>query len=103
VENPTLNSPNTVDCASCHVAQLARILVGQQQFGIDPTGNPNAFVPDAQAVPAADAQQTTSIDLNNGLDLHAFSYKNTEPMINQRVINETAALVAYLRSVADGG
>jgi hypothetical protein len=98
VENPNLHNTDTIDCASCHLAQPGRILVGQRQFGLSAAGNPNAFVANAAFVPAADVAQTTTIDVNNGLNIHAFSYKGQEPMIIQRVINETAAILADIKS-----
>ncbi len=100
IENPTMNSPNTIDCVSCHMAEPARALVGQQMFGMMSAGDSNAFVP-ASTIPAADlaATQTMLINADSGLNIHAFSYRETNPMINQRVINETAANLAYLQSL----
>jgi hypothetical protein len=94
IENPDLNSPNTIDCASCHLAQPSRELVGAK-FGFSTKGNPDAFTPDPKFVSPADFAETTSVDPTK-LNFHAFSYLGTEPAINQRVINETAAIVAYL-------
>ena len=95
IENPRDNSPNTIDCASCHMAEPARQLVGEP-LGLTATGNANAFVPDA-AIPVADLAATTHVvDANGNLNIHAFSYSGTEPMINQRVIDETAANLAYV-------
>jgi len=99
VENPNKNTPDTIDCASCHMAEPARALVGEQMFGMTTVGDPNAFVADA-SIPVADlaATTTTIVDPTNGaLNIHAFSYLASTPMINQRVINETAAILAYLQ------
>jgi hypothetical protein len=101
VENPTKNTPDTIDCASCHMAEPARVLVGEQMFGLTTTNDANAFAADA-SIPEADLAATTTTIVNptNGvLDVHAFSYLFTTPMINQRVINETAANLAYLQPV----
>jgi hypothetical protein len=103
IENPNLHSPNTIDCASCHMAGPARVRVGEQIFKLSATGDANAFVPDAKYVSAADAKTTTPFDpKDNGVELHAFSYKNVAPMINQRVMNETAAVIAYLNGTVLG-
>ncbi|HUJ62419.1 MAG TPA: hypothetical protein VLX92_28145 [Kofleriaceae bacterium] len=98
IENPHDNSPNTIDCASCHMALPARQLVGAQ-LGMTAAGDSNAFAADP-SIPTADLAQTTQLIGQDGaLNIHAFSYRNTEPMINQRVINETAANLAYLAEV----
>jgi hypothetical protein len=95
IENPHDNSPDTIDCLSCHMAQPAIQLVGMQ-LGMSPAGNPDAFVPDP-SIPRADLAQTTMlVDSDQILNIHAFSYRNASPMINQRVINETAANLAYV-------
>jgi len=98
VLNPHDNSPNTIDCATCHMAHPAVQLVGQQ-LGLTSRGDANAFVPDA-SIPVADLEQTTQFtDSEMVLNIHAFSYRETSPMINQRVINETAANLAYIASL----
>ncbi|MFT3697265.1 MAG: hypothetical protein QM831_29245 [Kofleriaceae bacterium] len=88
IENPHVQTPNTIDCASCHFAQPSHELGGV------PVGD--AF--EAAGIPAADLASTTHlIDPNDqGLNIHAFSYRFTQPMINQRTINETANNIAYL-------
>jgi hypothetical protein len=99
VLNPHDNSPDTIDCASCHLAQPAAELVGGQ-LGMTAAGNPDAFVPDP-SIPMADLAETTSpVSPDQVLNIHAFSYRLQEPpMINRRVINETAANLAYLKHV----
>jgi hypothetical protein len=95
IENPHTNSPDTIDCASCHLAMPARTMVGEQ-LGLTETGDANQFLPDS-SIPTADLALTTALDANGILNIHAFSYRDVNPMINQRVINETAANLAYLR------
>ncbi len=98
VLNPQDNSPDTIDCASCHLAHPAVELVGEQ-LGMTPTASAGAFVPSA-AIPAIDLSETTSLVGSDGvLNIHAFSYRNQDPMINQRVINETAANLVYVGSL----
>jgi hypothetical protein len=96
IENPHFHNPNTIDCASCHMAQPSRVLVGDA-LGLSEAGNTNAFVAEP-AIPPADLATTTQLlGTDGGLNIHAFSYRFGAPMINQRVINETAANLAYLR------
>jgi hypothetical protein len=98
IENPHDNSPDTIDCASCHMAQPAIQLVAMP-LGMSTSGNSDAFVP-ASSIPAADLAQTTMlVDSSDVLNVHAFSYRNASPMINQRVINETAANLAYVSTL----
>jgi len=59
-------------------------------------GNANAFATDP-GIPATDVVPTTAVLDGDRLNLHAFSYRGTAAMINQRVINETAAILAYVR------
>ena len=96
IQNPTFDSPNTMDCASCHTAEAAQVVVGQGKLGFSPIGDPNAFVADPAFVSAADMKRTTPITATSAFNLHAFSYSGESAMISQRVVNETAALVAYV-------
>jgi hypothetical protein len=98
IENPMKQSPTTIDCASCHFAEPARRLVGEPQFALSSASDPNAFT--SPTISAADLVTTTSlVDPDTVLDIHAFSYRGTSPMINQRVVNETAANLAYLKTL----
>jgi hypothetical protein len=95
IENPQFHSPNTIDCASCHVGQAARLLIGDDVLGLSAAGNPNLFARDPSFVSASSMKQTTSVR-DQSLNLHMLSYRNDQLMIGQRVINETAAVVAYI-------
>ena len=83
------------------MAEPARLLVGEPMFDMTPTGDANAFVA-ASSIPAADLASTATMfvdPVDQGLNIHAFSYRDSDPIINQRVINETAANLAYLNSL----
>lgn len=95
IENPDFHSPNTMDCASCHLAGPGRVITGAK-LGLSATDNENAYDPGSKYVTKKDMAQKTKVDMSNGLNVHAFSYKNDQPMIAMRVINETASVVAYL-------
>ena len=95
IENPNFHSPNTIDCASCHVSEVARV-INAPTWGLEAEGNAFAFVAPA-SVPAADVALTAPVKPGiSQKNFHAFSYRADEPRINQRVVNETAAIVAYL-------
>ncbi|HEY1552522.1 MAG TPA: hypothetical protein VGG28_32060, partial [Kofleriaceae bacterium] len=67
IENPSFNSPDTIDCASCHMAEPARELVGQSMFGLSATGDANGFVADA-SIPTGDLAETTTSFVNPALN-----------------------------------
>jgi hypothetical protein len=98
IENPNFHSPNTIDCASCHVGQAARLLIGDDVLHMTAVGNPNLFQRDPKFVSATSMKQTTSVR-DQPLNVHMLSYRNDELMIGQRVINETAGVVAYVNGV----
>ncbi len=98
VENPTRFTPNTIDCASCHLAMPTALYNAGPLFGISEAGNANAFTADARFVPAGATVPT--LDVTGAFNLHAFSYAGAEnPEISQRTVNETAAIVAYLNTL----
>jgi hypothetical protein len=94
LENPTLHSPNTTDCASCHAAEGTRSMVGAKKLGLHVKDETNAFAADGHFVPKEDTHRT-SVDTTM-INLHMFSYKGGVASIHQRTINESAAVVAYL-------
>jgi hypothetical protein len=98
IQNPNFHSPNTIDCASCHAAQIASQLVAQDFYKVSITGDANVYARDARYITVRDFASKYQATQPNGLavNLHAFSYDGTAPMIIQRVVNETAAIVAYL-------
>ena len=99
IENPAFHSPNTIDCSSCHTAQISRQLIGEQHFKLSPDGNPNLFAPDP-SISADDLALTVPVIMPVGLslNLHAFSYDGQLPTIISRVVNETAGNVAYVNN-----
>jgi hypothetical protein len=95
IENPSFHSPNTIDCASCHLSGPA-VQVGAN-VGLTTAGNPNVFALASAFVSSADMAQTTPPDTPPvTINVHMFSYLDTTPSIAMRTINETAAIVDYL-------
>lgn len=82
VESASAHSPNTVDCVTCHVATPATKLVVEPLLGIE------SELPAELAATFENDEALTNI--------HAFSYLQTKVGINQRTVNETAAVVEYL-------
>jgi hypothetical protein len=83
VEDPTMHTPNTIDCASCHAAQPLRALVAEKMLGFKTT-------------PIAGETATTSA---TELSVHMFSYMGKNPSIHRRTAAETAAIAKYMSSV----
>ena len=98
IENPNFHSPNTIDCASCHAAELGQVLVGQGVLKFATTADKNVFVPDAKYVSARSMKQTATVkgQADGELNLHMLSYRGSSLFIGQRVINETANVLAYV-------
>ena len=92
VLNPGKHSPNTIDCASCHVAEPGLAERAPTAFSAK---NINRFVADKRWINAyvMRRMQTSRTEGNN---FHIFSYKNDVARISTRAINETAGVVAYL-------
>jgi len=98
VENPADFTPNTIDCASCHLATPTEVYNAGPTYGLSESGNANLFVPDARFV--SNAEMALTLDPASPFNVHAFSYTNEDsPAINQRTVNETAAIVAYLNTL----
>jgi hypothetical protein len=95
VENPAHHSPNTVDCVTCHAATPVTKLVAEPTLGLSAEGLAEQFLPDPRLVPAAELEATFE-DEEPLTNIHAFSYTGTNVGINQRTVNESAAVVEYL-------
>jgi hypothetical protein len=87
-ENPSRHSPDTIDCASCHLATPVALLVAKPKFSLLTMGHPDAFKTD----------ELPTYDTQGEFNVHAFSYIGRQAGINQRTVNETAAVIAYLNA-----
>ncbi len=98
IDNPDFHSPNTIDCASCHVAGVVRTLVGEKELKL--TANPkDVFTPVSKHLMKSDLKSRTPVTTESASNFHAFSYRDAQPMVNQRTVNETASVVAYVNEV----
>ena len=98
IENPTRHSPETIDCAQCHLATPTDVLVARAKYSMSPVGNQNAFAADGAFVLPGEMAATFSAD-GQTTNVHAFSYFFNQPGINQRTVNESAAVAAYLNAL----
>lgn len=85
IENPTLNSPETIDCATCHITMAARRFA-ERTHGLSSAGESDLYR-HPQGLPLAGA----TVERTN--ELRAFGYFDARPSISQRTVNETAAVV----------
>lgn len=90
-ENPTMNSPNTTDCASCHVAGAARNHA-ETKLDVKSAGNANRFT--QTKLPLTN----TTEGVLGGENVRAFGYLGNKPAIAQRTINETAAVTDWVNA-----
>ena len=89
--NPTMHTPDTVDCVSCHTSTSARVFA-EKSMNQRPDGNPANFT----------SRTNISLSKSPGSEqpenLHAFSYLGTQLTVSQRTANESAAVVEYVNS-----
>lgn len=89
IQNPTLHSPDTVDCVSCHTATSAK-LWAEKEKGQSPEGNSAAFST------RFNVALTKSPAAERPDNLHSFGYFFDEVSISQRTANESAAVADYV-------
>jgi len=92
IENPRLNSPETIDCASCHIAQASRIWEQRKFQNLHLDQSPFQFQSSFNLSNLSSSQDSTHL-------LRAFGYQGKEMAINQRVINESAAVAEKLNQL----
>ena len=102
VENPSIFTPDTLDCARCHTASPLGQNVARDRLHLSVADDADAFQPDGKWVTAKEMSATdfsgsspTNLDVPL-VDVHAFSYAIQRPSVSQRTVNETAAVVQFL-------
>jgi hypothetical protein len=99
--NPAFTTPDSVDCAQCHTADPLELNIGVKKAGISIADHADAFKRDDRWVLETEMATTDfSFAPMNGpaVIVHAFSYARAIPTVNQRTVNETAAVVAFLNN-----
>ena len=104
VENPSIFTPETVDCARCHTASPLGQNVARDRLHLSEANDTDAFHPDGHWV-TADEMKTTDFSFGSAanrdvpsVNVHAFSYASQLPSVSQRTVNETAAAVQFLNN-----
>ena len=85
IENPLRHTPDTIDCASCHLTHSRQAV--EAKFGFSPAA------PDAFSQTRLSLKGATNTNADN---LHAFSYLDVTPSVSQRVVNESAIVADYI-------
>ncbi len=93
-ENPQRTTAETVACASCHFTMTVKRRVAWR-FGLFDSVSADAFVANPAVVTPADLKPTFT---TSEFSIHAFSYQSSIPMIVQRTVNESAAVLDYFAS-----
>jgi hypothetical protein len=91
ITNPTVHSPDTMDCVSCHTAASAKIYA-EKSKGQSSNGNPAAFA-SRYNLSLSKSPATEKPD-----NLHAFGYFFQEPSISSRTANESAAVAEAINT-----
>lgn len=91
VENPLTHTADTVQCASCHVSTVA-LAHRAMDAGVDPRTLPGAFTSpfDLSIARGASATDDTLI--------RGFGWVGNDAAISQRVVNETANVLAEIQA-----
>jgi hypothetical protein len=90
LENPKKHNPGTIDCVSCHVAQTIRFW-GDKHFS---SWDAKTIFKNELYVNSVQNLKNTSVNPEHTNRLRAFGYFNDEPVISQRIINETAEILS---------
>lgn len=87
IENPNFHNPNTMDCLSCHTAQVGGSILHDRFQNLKDLPEVKQFQFNSK-LPLAN----TGGMQKKARVLRAFGYFNKTPIISRRVINETAAI-----------
>lgn len=92
-ENPNLHNPGTLDCVSCHVAQPVKVWALNKfpQLNLDSVSREFIYTADSNLLNTSPMQGNTNI-------ARIFGYFENQPIAAQRVINESAEVVKYLKT-----
>ncbi len=94
-ENPTMHNPGTVDCVSCHMAQVVRIW-GEHNYS---SWNWKTEFESNRFSLKDENLENNSVNPFNTNRVRAFGYFDADPILSQRVINETGLVVERLKAM----
>ena len=91
IDNPLINVPNTLSCASCHIATIV-LAARAEASGIDPKTLPSAFKT------SFDTSVAAGESAENSVILRGLCYRGVLVAISQRVVNETAQALVEINA-----
>jgi hypothetical protein len=91
IENPRLSSATNTRCASCHLAAETKDHVLQRRM-LDELDVPERYTAEGLDLSWPRAGE------NRGFNMHGFSWFHDEPTVSQRVVNDSAEVVRFLRA-----
>jgi hypothetical protein len=91
IENPDKETPQTIDCASCHAVSRA-LTTAKQELNLDMS----KYSGDAYAAPARFNVQRVDQVGQNPFAQRAFGYFKNQTAFSQRTINESAVIADTL-------
>jgi hypothetical protein len=94
IENPTMHSPDTIDCVTCHVAPAARVWA-QRELGLTPEREADRYFSDGARYASVDEPQTSTIALR------AFGYVGRTPTVSRRTVNESVIVLRAMSAERD--
>lgn len=95
IENPKFFTPETIDCAHCHVAAGARAYLNDRDTKFYQANQKTAFRYSGSGT------QNTSESLANSKTMRMFGYFGSKTSLAQRVINESAEVARLLNQNQD--
>ncbi len=100
IENPRLSNPETTDCVSCHLSNQAHLFASRH--GVSFVDSPNRYQPppDVDTSLSVPAVLDGNLGATISFGYHSHASEPGIPSISQRVINDSAEVVGFLRSVA---
>jgi hypothetical protein len=95
IENPRIHNPASMDCVSCHITDAARLWLKKKHPQIYQTAQ-NTEDSYTQDFLFSHQLKNVTISHQHNKSIRAFGYFDHSPSINQRVINESAAVADEL-------
>lgn len=92
IERPSLHLPGTIDCLSCHATAPVRF--GLSKMTGFTSREDESFILQALKIQEAETPYASNYETNRFI---LFGYNGSSPIIGQRVMNETDAVLKYLR------
>lgn len=95
IENPNIHHPATLDCVHCHITDPAKIWMEKEKPELLKKAQNSKFAYVQDFIGRHNLRNVTN-DKSHNKSLRAFGYYKNKPSVNQRAINESAAVADFL-------